>query len=367
LKKDKKFELFKNFLLKYVDFLVHGEGEDTLLEIVRKLSMSKKDHSILGSTVIDNNKFYFNEDRPLLDINKLPAPDFDKIDLSWYYRLSFHLSRGCIANCKFCDENIYWRRFRIRNPKDVVNEIETQIERYGTKRFFGVDSLLNGSPLILNKFCKELIKSKLSIDWEGNLRFDLTNKALLDNLKKAGFIHPFFGLETLNQRILDSMEKRQSINHVIKIIKYCKEIGIPPILYVMIGYPGMTFREELKVCQKINSLKNNFQMLVISIADLKIRTQLLNDTEKYGFKFFHTTSTDDQKLWNSSSLVHSYIPGFYTFTQNGLKREELDLLGDMYNKINLKSMPWRLCGYSYFLPKKVGKKLRSWSYKKLFW
>jgi hypothetical protein len=363
LEKEKKFIFFKKFLLENVDFLVHGEGEKTLLEIVTRLDKDKPTLHIPGTTFLNGHKFYFNGERDLLNLNSLPYPDFTGLDLSEYMRLGFHLSRGCPAMCRFCDERIFWKCFRIRDVDEVVKELKTQIARYNKRHFYACESLINGDPILLKKFCKELVKSNTTIDWVGNLRFQETDKILLDNLKKSGLTRASFGLETGVQEVLDSMRKNQNLAHAVKVLKYAKKIELIADVYIILSYPGMTFKKEFKVFQKIRGLKKYFRMISLDVADVRMRSELISNPEKNGFKILHSKATLDEKIWNSYSITRSYVPGFFTFVRSALGRKEINILCESYRKLNLSNLSFFGYTYSKFFPRKLKDKFRLWFYR----
>lgn len=363
LEKEKKFIFFKKFLLENIDFLVHGEGEKTLLEIVTRLDKGKPTLHIPGTTFLNGHKFYFNGERNLLNLNSLPYPDFTGLDLSKYVRLGFQLSRGCPAMCRFCDERIFWKCFRIRDPGEVVKELKTQVTRYNKKHFYACESLINGSPILLKRFCKGLIKSNVAIDWAGNLRFEETDKILLDSLKKSGLTRVSFGLETGVQGVLNSMGKNQNLAHAIKVLKYAKKIGLIADVYIILSYPGMTFKKELKVFQKIQRLKKYFRMISLDVADVRMRSELISDPEKNGFKILHSKATLDEKIWGSYSITRSYVPGFFTFVRSALERKKINVLCESYRKLNLDNLSFFGYTHSKFFPRRLKDKFRLWFYR----
>ena len=122
-----------------IDFRVTGEGEQELLTILENLASypntPNKPPLVLGG---------FNS---RLSLEDLPFPDYSDYNLSLYEYpngTSIETSRGCVAKCTFCAETHFWK-FRSTTAERTVEQMQTQIDKYGVERFWFVDSLANGN------------------------------------------------------------------------------------------------------------------------------------------------------------------------------------------------------------------------------
>ena len=125
------FDAYKLFLKKNIcDGLVIGEGEYPLLKIAQGKDLSH----IEGVMSINNNNFSYTPGIQL-DINTLPTPDYTNLPLDTYYEIaSLYRSRGCTHRCKFCAEwKLFGPRFRVRSIENVINDIETIIDKHHPK------------------------------------------------------------------------------------------------------------------------------------------------------------------------------------------------------------------------------------------
>ncbi|MFC1801179.1 B12-binding domain-containing radical SAM protein, partial [Nanoarchaeota archaeon] len=126
-----------------IDFVVYGEGEETLLELVRKIEAKTQAFSkIKGLCWKRDGKVIANEKRPFLDVDTLPSYNFDLVDMDFYIKgysqydnrpikkASIEFSRGCPHRCGFCINAIKGRFWRCKNPEKVVQEIKDLVEKY---------------------------------------------------------------------------------------------------------------------------------------------------------------------------------------------------------------------------------------------
>jgi anaerobic magnesium-protoporphyrin IX monomethyl ester cyclase len=134
-----------------------------------------------------------------------------------------NMARGCPFTCSFCSQRTFWRDYRIRDPKKVVDEIETLIRDHDVGFFILADE----EPTINKKkfvaFCEELIRRDLGILWGINTRFTdiLRDEALLPQHRKAGLIHVSLGTEAAAQLQLDRFNKETTSRRTRKPFSYC--------------------------------------------------------------------------------------------------------------------------------------------------
>ena len=139
-----------------------------------------------------------------------------------------NFARGCPFTCSFCSQWKLWRDYRIRDPKKVVDEIETLVKDHGVGFFILADE----EPTIHRKkfiaFCEELIERKLDVLWGINTRVTdiLRDEKLLPMFRKAGLVHVSLGTEAAAQLKLDRFNKETTIEQNKKAIRLLREAGI---------------------------------------------------------------------------------------------------------------------------------------------
>lgn len=250
-----------------LDYVVFGEGEDTMLEVVQR----KKLGQILGLAYQKGNKIILNRKRPLRNnLDEFPYPAWDMFPLDRYrgilttglreetkgreLELPILSSRGCPFLCNFCYK-IYGPTLRDRDPKKVVDEIEYDMEQYGATQFFFVEGTFGAAGDHGNQICDEIIQRGLQskIVWVSETRVDASEK-LLRKMKDAGCVEVGFGVESGDPAILSRSGKGITIRQVRKTIAIAKKIGLRVECYFIMGHPGDTHETITKTLKLANEL-----------------------------------------------------------------------------------------------------------------
>jgi len=152
-------------------------------------------------------------------------------------------SRGCPYNCSFCARLSLWgHRVRYRSAENVVAEIEMLYKKYRARNFiFEDDTFTLNKPRLLKIF--ELLREKkLDISWECQTKVNVVDEKLIGLLKDNGCTRISIGAESGNQEILDSINKKQTIQQIKNASKIIREAKINLSPFFMIGYPNETSR-----------------------------------------------------------------------------------------------------------------------------
>lgn len=229
----------------YIDVLVIGEGEISLLDLINNYNNKEE---VAGIIYKNKNKVIETQKRPrITNLDSLPFPAIHLLPIDLYLkkekRISIIASRGCPYNCKFCASPIIWKRkVYCRTPENVIKEIKENISKYNIYNYqFLDDEFFNWPYKELIKFL-ELAK-QLNIKWRAIGRIDILNKLnyfypnFIINLKESGCYKLTFGIESGSVRIQKFMGKNINLNIVEDVIHYCNKVGIETKAYFMIGFP----------------------------------------------------------------------------------------------------------------------------------
>lgn len=242
---------------KGIDIVARGEGEDTLLELVKKKGNPA---GIKGLTYRKGNRIVKNPDRIFIkDINGLPFPARHLLPMHAYRSgsaissgtdghkyASMITSRGCPNKCTYCSSSHFWgTRVRFRTPENVIEEIEKLVKEYGTKEIFFKDDTFTFSPIRTRQICDLLIKKNLGVRWSCYARVNTVNKEILTLMKKAGCFALDFGIESGNQEVLNRIKKNITLDQARKALKAAREVGIITYSSFMFGLPGDTFSTSI--------------------------------------------------------------------------------------------------------------------------
>jgi anaerobic magnesium-protoporphyrin IX monomethyl ester cyclase len=232
-----------------VDIVVRGEGEQTILELASHVSDSclKGLNEVAGITFRKNGQIIQTPNRPFIqNLDQLPFPAYKYFPLR-KYRLFGKLilpiitSRGCPFQCAFCMvPQMAGNRFRVRSPKNVVDELEWLRDAYGAAVFTFQDETFTYDKKRALEICGEIKKRNIAVPWDCQSRVDQISRELLTEMRDANCQLISFGVESGNQKILDAMKKRTTIEQNEKAVRLAKEVGISVAISVIIGYPGET-------------------------------------------------------------------------------------------------------------------------------
>lgn len=309
-------------LLKHgADFVVIGEGEETLLELIQKIiQTSNKDFKEIDGIGFKDNagRIIFNAERNLIsDINTLPYPNRNGIDLSKYQdawkkrhgqnAISVSTMRGCPYTCKWCSRAVYGLTYRRRSPDKVVEEVQKIKEDYNPDTIWFVDDVFTISHNWLSGFNEELKKNNFKIKYECITRADRMNEDVIKTLKESGCFRVWIGAESGSQRIIDAMDRRVKVEQVREMINLSRKYGIEAGTFIMLGYPGET---EKDIEETINHLKkSNPHQFTITVAYPIRGTEFFQEIETNQVNVFEWEKNTDR----DRDFVRTYPRKYYEF------------------------------------------------------
>ena len=230
------------------DFAVLGEGEITILELLKELQKPKPElKNIDGIIFRQNNQLIKTKCREqIMNLDLIPTPDFDglsfaeKLDneannFNIYNLFDFPrtypilTSRGCAYNCTFCYHTL-GRKYRTRSIDNVMDELEFAVKKYRINILEIIDDLFSVNKERLYEFCKRLKKFVNSLSWECKwecqLAVNTIDKEMLRTLKNSGCHAISYGFESYSQEVLKSMKKPITPEQIDNAIKLTIESGL---------------------------------------------------------------------------------------------------------------------------------------------
>jgi len=284
-----------------IDFLIRGEGEITLSELMEAtIDSTKKLADIKGLSYKKDGHQIHNIDRPLIkDLDTLSFPDRRMLPYKKYFAASAKrnpctsiiTSRGCPYRCIFCS-NIYHKP-RFRSPQNVVDEIEMIIDQLHIRDIEFLDSTFNLKKQLVLDICNEIIKRKLDFFWRCICRVDLIDREILRHLKSAGCYLITYGVESGSDRILKILKKGISTSQVKYAFKITKEIGVETHGLFMVGIPGETQQEIKETINFSKKLKPDYAQFFITtplpgskLLELAIKNKWINDIKEIDYYDF---------------------------------------------------------------------------------
>ena len=281
----------------WIDILVRGEGEQTMLDIVS----GKKLEQIDGIAFRADDGIRLTAERCLLEtLDELPTPSRHLFPLSRYHALASHCSlitgRGCPFNCIFCvGSKMGGRRARFRNPKLVVDEIE-QVLALGFTEVNFEDDLFTLNHKHLHAICDEILARDLRFNWSVFARVDTVNPEVLQKLNKAGCKWVSYGVESGNQQILDTVKKKITLEKVRESVKMGKDAGLNVLVSFILGLPGETKETMVQTARFAQELETYYGFHVLAPFP---GTEVRENREEYGIEIL----TNDWSKYDANRPV----------------------------------------------------------------
>jgi len=216
--------------LQYVDYVVRGEGEETLVELIEHLKTDKPLDAIKGLSykTTDGNMVH-NPGRDLLkDLNDAPIPDFNIVH-QWAEKAKvapIATSRGCPFACKFCSViPMFGRKYRFKSIDRVLEEIKSVAPQMN--HVFFIDDNFAANKKRTKTLLRAIIENNIKIEWSAQVRTDIAkDPELLDLMHRSGCYTVFIGFESINPKTLDIYNKGQGLEDIENSIKALKKHSI---------------------------------------------------------------------------------------------------------------------------------------------
>ncbi len=239
-----------------IDYVLCGEYEFTLLDLVKRLKNGKSLDDVPGLIFHKNrNSAKKNQDRQIIeDLDSLPLPARHLLPIMNYNdsvcnlprpNIQVWASRGCPYGCIFCawPQIMYGgKKYRTRNPALVAEEVDLEVKRHGFKGVYFDDDTFNLQKKRVMELCSEWRKRDLHkrVAWAIMARADAMDEELLVELKNSGLYAVKYGVETGSQELISKMGKNLDLEKVEWVVRRTKELGIRVHLTFSFGHIGET-------------------------------------------------------------------------------------------------------------------------------
>ncbi|MBP7147486.1 MAG: radical SAM protein [Acidobacteria bacterium] len=226
--------------------VVRGEGENPMLGIAHLLAEGSRDWSrVPGLSWLDGGELRRTpEAAPPDDIDPFHPPEryeeLHGVDPGEQHPIVI-TSRGCPAQCTFCNTPFYWgRAMRFRGAANVADEIELVRRRWDVNYFTIRDDTFTASKGRVRQFCEELQRRRIQVLWNCQSRVNLVDEERLAWMKRAGCDQIQFGVEAASQGILEQLAKKITLEQIDRALRLCRARGIKTSAYFIVGVPGQT-------------------------------------------------------------------------------------------------------------------------------
>jgi radical SAM superfamily enzyme YgiQ (UPF0313 family) len=233
------------------DFVVSGEGEHTLQELLEALRCSERNFSkIAGLSYLDSNGTIVQgaPRAQIANLDQQPWPARQAINIRRYVEtwrthhgsgsVNLITARGCPFRCNWCSHQVYGQSHRRRDPVLVADEVEWLLGEYSPDMVWVSDDVFTINHAWIRTYAAEMKKRGLRIPFECISRADRLNAEMFDLLAELGCFRIWIGSESGSQRILDAMDRGVTVQQVQDAVRMAREHGIQSGMFLMWGYEG---------------------------------------------------------------------------------------------------------------------------------
>ncbi|MGH9402044.1 MAG: B12-binding domain-containing radical SAM protein [Terriglobia bacterium] len=241
----------------FVDVIVRGQGELTLLEIIRRLADGKGLDGVRGILHKKDGEIIHEAERPVENINNLPPPSYHLADFDAYARIrgkremGYATSVGCPYSCNYCTDQVFYkRRFNAYRAERVVREVTDLVSRYHLSEVAFLDSNFPVDVKRALAIAQGFVNAGAKFRWTVQASTDLLCRMSDEDvclLGESGLSHMGFGTESASQEVLALMNKKhQRINDMFETARKTEKAGIRVTFNVILGYPGETEADRVQ-------------------------------------------------------------------------------------------------------------------------
>jgi anaerobic magnesium-protoporphyrin IX monomethyl ester cyclase len=272
----------QEFLESGADFVVMGEGESTMHELLTAFRDGAErfgsvwKSKIAGAAYLDDEGvFHQNPPRAqIADLDAQPWPARQAIDLHRYVEtwrthhkqgsINFITARGCPYKCRWCSHQVYGQTHRRRNPIKVVDELEWLLTEYAPDIAWVSDDVFTINHEWIRKYAAEMRRRNLHIPFECISRADRLNEEMLDLLAELGCFRIWIGSESGSQRLLDSMDRGVKVEQVQRAIEMSRARKIQSGMFLMWGYEGEEMEDIEATIHHVSKTKPDIFFTTVS-------------------------------------------------------------------------------------------------------
>jgi len=363
---------------RYVDYVVRGQGEHTLLELIGAIRGKRPFEGILGLSYKDTFGLHrHNPERLIQGPDAFPWSPFDRVPVERYLRPSFfgkrtaahHASIGCPFRCSFCGVHaVYGNRELVESPERTEAILRHLKTKYGADsvQFYDMNFFLkeNHSRELADRL------TPLGLRWWCEARIDTFNRysdATLEAIRRAGCAMIFFGAESGSDWVLKEMQKDITTEQTLSVARRIQQFGIIPEFSFVIGNPRdpeRDTRETLQFIRKIKRTNRRSEIIIYHYTPVPQRTAMYGNVDN---QVSFPTSPEEwaTKRWMDFTLrIDPKTPWLKRKTKNLIDNFELvvnsrwptvqDIRAPRWSRALLKTLSsWRYAARFYAFPQEL--------------
>jgi anaerobic magnesium-protoporphyrin IX monomethyl ester cyclase len=253
----------------YIDIVVRGQGELTLVELIQKLTTKGTFSEVAGTSFKDGARLVHSPERAVTNVNKFPMPAYHLVDVDAYERVCgvrktvYASSVGCPYACNYCTDTVFYnRRFNALKADRVVSEVTDLVGRYRLQEVSFLDSNFPVDVKRAIAIARGFIESGMHFQWTFQASTDLLCRMSDEEvhlLGRAGVSHIGFGTESASDEVLKLMNKpHQRVDDMFETARKCQQARIKVTFNLIIGYPGETEAHRAETLRVMGEISRQF-------------------------------------------------------------------------------------------------------------
>lgn len=305
---------------KNVDYIVMGEGERTIMDLIEYLEGKKDLADMNGIAFRDNGAAkIIPKTRFIDDLDTIPFPARHLLNLDKYFGLELShgkrrhkffspivTSRGCPANCTFCSaHHVGGRGYRKRSPENVLEEMRELKNKFGIKELMFEDDNVTLDMRRADKIFDLMIEEKMGFEWDtpnGVAAFAL-NEKLINKMKDAGCYQLNLAIESGNTEVLKNIIKKPlDLSKVKPMVEYARSIGLNVGIFLVLGMPG----------ESLDQMWDSFRFS----KELGIYTPFISIATPYPGSELYKICVENDYIPQNYSLDNLYISSYSISTKD---------------------------------------------------
>jgi radical SAM superfamily enzyme YgiQ (UPF0313 family) len=337
-----------------LDFVVVGEGEQTILEVCERFDARKDLKGVKGVVYRDNGDVVKNPPRDLIEnLDDLPPPAWHKVNVEKYlippgYIRSYYLKRtlvlftdrGCPYHCTFCASNkIFGRTVRFPSVDYSVRQFRDLEEKYQLDGLYFMNDTFTINRKLVLEFCRVKRESGSNLTWACQGHVNNMTERLADEMRSSGCIQIDFGVESGSDRVLRSIKKGSTVEQIEKAFAICKKYDIRPYASIMVGHETEEWEDVEKTAAMLKRIRPVYTSVMYSTPIPG--SELFEHSRSGGtFKFSGDLGDFEDEKWDFRKSIEPVTPS-KTMTNEELVKARALLQNTNFGHNYFKFVTWR--------------------------
>ena len=247
-----------------IDYIVRGEGEQTILGLIRTLENNGDLQYVDGVTWRNGNQIIANRSRtPIQNLDEY-RPGWELVDWSLYKMFGFNraaglqFSRGCTLTCSYCGQWMFWKKWRHRSPENIVEQLNILKGEYGVNYVWFADENFSADRDTVKRLLELIIEARLNLSLNINMTAaDVVRDAdILPLYKAAGIDYMVMGVESLKDEVVTRIRKNNPFEiskEAVRLLRQNNILSLTNIIYGLEDESWKTIREKFKNILELDS------------------------------------------------------------------------------------------------------------------